>query len=176
MSPRFFRVQGSGLSPRFFALVCVVLTLVVRGVRLRTLVAGDFHGCALDGTGAAFCWGDAYYGATAAPGASTTFSTLAAGAMHTCGVLGAPGGGLLCWGNNVEGACSPAVGAAALTVSAGAYHTCFLRVSDSEAACFGTGSLGQTAPPASGGAGGYLDISCRLEFCCALRAIDSSVV
>jgi alpha-tubulin suppressor-like RCC1 family protein len=78
-----------------------------------SLVAGSAHTCALDRSGAAYCWGANGYGQLG--GGSTlvrdsmpmavagglTFSKLYAGEYHTCGITTT--GAAYCWGRNSSG-------------------------------------------------------------------------
>ena len=91
--------------------VTVAATLVP-----TTLAAGSFHTCGLDGTGAAYCWGNNGYGqlgntstagsvlanpTPAAVAGGLTFASLTAGINHTCGLT--PAGAAYCWGGNYAG-------------------------------------------------------------------------
>jgi alpha-tubulin suppressor-like RCC1 family protein len=91
------------------------------GMALHGVAVGDNHACALDASGAVFCWGlndDGQAGArfgnvvttpqcvpTDANGncvqTNLTFSALAAGSNHTCGLTKT--GHVYCWGDNVGG-------------------------------------------------------------------------
>ena len=82
----------------------------VRGA--RSVAAGLFHGCAVDGSGTAYCWGANEAGqlgdgsrsdrASAVPVATDwRFAVLAAGLGHTCGIIG--DGRAACWGQNLGG-------------------------------------------------------------------------
>ncbi|HEX7918339.1 MAG TPA: hypothetical protein VF454_03000, partial [Gemmatimonadales bacterium] len=73
---------------------------------------GSDHACALLTSGAAYCWGSNSAGQLGRAGASSAtpvavaggfvFSTLSAGAEHTCGLeLGT--GAVGCWGANYAG-------------------------------------------------------------------------
>ena len=87
----------------------VAVTFVASQVRLRqaTVATGNYHSCALDSSGSAWCWGFNQYGSLgdgttttrSAPAPVTggqTFASLTAGALHTCGLTGA--GIAYCWG------------------------------------------------------------------------------
>ena len=87
------------------------------------LVAGAWHTCGLDQSGAAWCWGADNLGQLGAAAASTdsvcgnaplpcskvpvavdgghVFTSLSAGGAHTCGVT--TGGDVYCWGSDAEG-------------------------------------------------------------------------
>lgn len=79
----------------------------------RAVAAGSGHTCALDTTGAAYCWGRASSGELGtgvvdafAPGprrvsGGLTFTALAAGDRHTCGLTAE--GAAYCWGENQTG-------------------------------------------------------------------------
>ena len=81
------------------------------GAAVRVAVGSD-HACALLTSGAAYCWGSNSAGQLGRPGAASAspvavaggyvFSTLSAGAEHTCGLeLGT--GAVGCWGANYAG-------------------------------------------------------------------------
>lgn len=85
--------------------------IALPGAAVRVAV-GEEHACALLTSGAVYCWGDNSYGQLGRAGASSTtpvavaggytFSTLSAGAYHTCGLeLGT--GAVGCWGANWAG-------------------------------------------------------------------------
>lgn len=78
------------------------------------ITAGDFHTCALEADGRAYCWGINTQGQSGNGVAGNagvnqptsviggfTFSSLSAGGAHTCGILLT--GLTSCWGNNVGG-------------------------------------------------------------------------
>lgn len=82
------------------------------GIAFTVLKAGEGHTCALDATGAGYCWGLNEYGqlgdGTKAPrltptpvGGGLRFVALSAGGMHTCGLTAS--GAAYCWGNNENG-------------------------------------------------------------------------
>ncbi len=81
-------------------------------VLARPLTAGYAHTCVLTGSGAAYCWGDNFYGqlgngstsnsvTPVAVAGGLNFNALAAGLYHTCGLTSA--GAAYCWGRNAEG-------------------------------------------------------------------------
>jgi alpha-tubulin suppressor-like RCC1 family protein len=96
---------------------------VAGGLTFTQLVVGDFHSCGLDAAGNAYCWGSNATGQLGNDTVSTkincglygdacswspvpveggqTFSTLAAGGGHSCGILSI--GALVCWGSNAAG-------------------------------------------------------------------------
>jgi len=128
------------------------------------VVAGGAHGCALDASGAAYCWGRAangrlgrggFPGDPAVPTAVATglrFVVLAAGGAHTCGL--AADGRAACWGANASGQLGvtgttdqpspqPVIGDTPWRfITAGTGHSCALA-SDSTAACWGANGSGQ---------------------------------
>jgi alpha-tubulin suppressor-like RCC1 family protein len=127
-----------------------------------TIAVGYYHTCALDGAGAAYCWG---YGSSGALGngsfASTsspvavsgglTFSALTAGGFHTCALTSA--GAAYCWGWNATGQLGDGSLASSATpvavsggmrfsaLTAGGRHTCGL--SAGVAYCWGANFAGQ---------------------------------
>jgi alpha-tubulin suppressor-like RCC1 family protein len=83
-------------------------------VGIRSLGVGEEHACALDGTGAAWCWGANRWGqlgdgttndrtsaTRVASPSGVQFSQVSAGLEHTCAVTG--DGGAYCWGANNYG-------------------------------------------------------------------------
>jgi len=79
---------------------------------LVSLALGVAHGCGLDVTGGAWCWGANQFGQLgdgttsdrrSAGGVETNvrYSALVGGLNHTCGL--GPGGQASCWGRNVNG-------------------------------------------------------------------------
>jgi alpha-tubulin suppressor-like RCC1 family protein len=97
--------------------------LPVLGGPFVRLYAGLYHTCGLTAAGAAFCWGrnnsgqlgNGTFGISTTPLAVTgglTFSNLAMGELHSCGITGpGPGvtgttgvaGTIYCWGDNEYG-------------------------------------------------------------------------
>ncbi len=99
---------------------------VAGGLTFTTISAGTTHACGLTGNGAAYCWGDAFYGALgdssttgpdqcSIPGGSVipcstkpvavagglSFVAIDAGTYHTCAITHA--GVAYCWGGNSAG-------------------------------------------------------------------------
>ena len=137
---------------------------------LRVATTGTEHGCGLSSRGKAYCWGsnrlgqlgdDGWNKAANAPVAvatSASFSTISAGANHTCALTG--DGTVYCWGLNLTGELGQAVVANTCdgfpcsrrpvrletrirfdAISAGFGHTCGL--SDGQAFCWGRNDEGQ---------------------------------
>ncbi len=129
------------------------------------LTAGVYHTCGLTSLGAAYCWGDNETSqlGNGSTGFSTdttpvavsgglTFSALAAGSWHTCGLAGS--GAAYCWGSNYGGQLGtgsatdssiPVAVSGGLTFSAVAArgdHTCGLT-SAGMAYCWGVNNSGQ---------------------------------
>ncbi len=129
------------------------------------LVGGEAHTCALFGGGAVNCWGrndrgQLGDGSTADRHAPTAVSGLAAGAVeviagfaHSCARL--VNGGVQCWGDNSQGqlgdgsqnnSSTPvnvvSLGAPAIALTAGFYHTC-AALQDGSVACWGDNARGQ---------------------------------
>src|SRR6266566_4973835 len=133
------------------------------GLRFIDIAVGAEHACALEASGAAYCWGrnssgelgtGTLYTGSLVPVAVTggvSFSALAAGSNHSCGI--ATSGALYCWGFNYEGqlgngSIAPSgtpvavVGGLTFTaVSAGGSHTC--GVSSGVTYCWGGDRYGQ---------------------------------
>jgi hypothetical protein len=118
---------------------------VESAVDFRSIVAGWNHTCGLDAAGVTYCWGLNDEGQLGdgsrldrlapvqIPG---SFSALAAGSAHTCGIRGER---VLCWGDNAFGQLGDGtrqdrprpvavdgIGEAAVGLAAGALHTCVL--------------------------------------------------
>lgn len=130
------------------------------------LVAGNNFAC-LRTAGRAECWGrddmgqlgdgqasDGSRNARGAPvGLDANVTHVAAGYLHACAVAA---GDVYCWGNNDSGQLGPDVmgtssptpqrvelGAAALQVSAGLYHSCALLDGDGGVRCWGGNTFGE---------------------------------
>ena len=128
--------------------------------------AGGFHTCALTSGGGVKCWGANWHGEVGdgstdyrytpadVVGLGSGVIAIAAGKWHTCALLG--GGGMKCWGYNVQGELgngttgmiqTTPVDVTNLTsgvtaIAAGAMHTCAL-VSGGGMKCWGDNSEGQ---------------------------------
>lgn len=138
-----------------------------------SLALGQGHSCALNATGAVYCWGWNGYGqlgngtqtssptATPVNGLSSGVLAIATGAAHTCALLA--GGSVRCWGWNVYGALGDgafdnrsepyAVSGvqSAVGLVAGNFHTCAL-ISGGAVKCWGYnayGSLGDNSTSTS---------------------------
>lgn len=141
------------------------------GLSLATISAGYGHTCALQPSGAPYCWGldadgelgtgataDVYTPAMALGGPSTNgnptvvpLSAISAGQFYSCGLYN---GAAYCWGRNdygqlgngsAAGSTSPVPvsgGLSFATISAGLYHTCGLTTAGA-AYCWGRNDYGQ---------------------------------
>ena len=67
------------------------------------------------------------------------FTSVSAGASHTCGVRQSDAQ-VQCWGRNLSGEATPPAGVAFTSVSAGEYHGCGIRQSDAQVQCWGDGT------------------------------------
>ena len=143
---------------------------------VHAIAAGQYHSCAVDSNGAAWCWGDNEYGqlgnnsttGSAVPvqvqGLTSGVYAVAAGgaeAQHTCAILGNLFS-VVCWGSNAYGqlgnnsttnsdvpvaVMGPPYEAQA--VAGGFSHTCAVDVNGA-VWCWGlnfNGELGTTPPP-----------------------------
>ena len=180
---------------------------VAGGVTFAALAAGQWHTCGLSQSGAAYCWGLNASGelgigsitnwADSAPApvaGGLTFTTLAAGGGHTCGLTSS--GAAYCWGRNTVGelgtvtvsatySALPIPAAQGLTFTAltagggGGFsigHTCGLT-SDGVVWCWGSNSEGQlgdgstansTAPVAVAGGLRFSALSAGENHTCGL--------
>lgn len=160
--------------------VVVPVTVAASPLLPATMAAGNFHTCALDTNGAAYCWGYNGFGQLGNPtGTGTTtawptptavvggiaFASLTAGAYHTCGLTLA--GAAHCWGGNFYGQLGntinsgdnqtsnpsplPVEGGLTFTVlEAGNDHTCGLTPQGAMY-CWGGNALGELASTTDNG-------------------------
>jgi len=132
-----------------------VANVVPGGLTFVALAAGGFQTCALDGGGAAYCWGFdgvAEHDAPALVAGGHTFSTISSGLQHTCGI--ASDSTAYCWGDNSSGQLGDSSlvasetpvtvhgGRKFIAIAAGANHSCGVAA-DSSAYCWGDNSFGQ---------------------------------
>lgn len=134
------------------------------GANPLSISLGEYHTCAVTGSGAARCWGENNYGQlgdqsridrlspTAVAGVGAGAINVSAGQRHTCAIL--LDGSLRCWGlnsdgqlgDNSEGYRSLPVAVQGVTsaaqVAAGHRHTCALTTSGAMG-CWGDGDYGQ---------------------------------
>src|SRR5271157_614871 len=120
----------------------------------KAVSAGSYHACALLTNGTVWCWGangnyqlgdysmTTYSSVPVESAVNSTAVAIAAGAYHTCVVLG---GNVQCWGDNSHGQTdggSEILFNTAIAVTAGAYHTCAL-LSGGNVECWGDNTYGQ---------------------------------
>jgi hypothetical protein len=99
--------------------------------------------------------------------ATTTYTRIATGWFHTCGLKS--DGTIGCWGRNTFGESTPPAGAF-MSVSAGGTHSCGLR-EDRTLACWGTNDFGETLPPS----GTFEAVSSGGKHNCAIDQNDELV-
>jgi alpha-tubulin suppressor-like RCC1 family protein len=128
------------------------------------MTAGLGHTCAIQNSGAAFCWGannNSQLGnnasgiqrvPSAVSGLSSGVAQIGAGANHTCAAM--DDGSARCWGLNTNGQVgdgsnstrtTPVTVSAlsgALRLAGGSKHTCAAQ-SSGQASCWGAGNFGQ---------------------------------
>jgi alpha-tubulin suppressor-like RCC1 family protein len=166
------------------------------GLSVQALSTGiGDHSCAVDGSGAAFCWGQNFagqlgdgttsYAANPTPRAvagGLAFRRIATGVQHTCALT--PAGAAYCWGRNdgalgdsaVTAAATPQAVHGGLTftvVAAGYGRTCAVTTGH-EAACWGRDSLGympnSTTPLLVGGGLLFDSLAMGQSHACGLTA------
>lgn len=136
------------------------------GVTFASVSAGDFHTCALDTTGKAWCWGSNSEGQvgdstitnrnvpTAVKQGALSFVAVSAEINHSCALTS--GGQAYCWGRNDNGqlgnnsttdsripvAVQQPAGVTFVSINAGGEHTC-ARTLAGQAYCWGRNANGQ---------------------------------
>lgn len=140
-------------------------TVFVTSALVGRITANGPHTCALNASDVSFCWGDNDFGqlgdgtivdhrtTPVSVGGSVTFSRLAAGIAHTCGLTAS--GQAFCWGSNRRGQLGdgtmgdPKVLPVAVSgdrtfvqLVAGAHHTCGLTPTG-EVYCWGDNRSGE---------------------------------
>jgi len=177
---------------------------VTGGLTFTRLVAGMYHTCGLTSSGAAYCWGNNGYGqlgdgtsgvngdnpqsadrtSPVAVSGGLAFSSLDAGAWHTCGVVSA--GTAYCWGNNGYGQLGDGTtnqrtttpvavsgGRTFTSLVAGRSHTCGM-ISGGTAFCWGNNEYRQigdgpmdnrTTPVAVSGGLAFTSLVAGVEGC-----------
>ena len=138
---------------------------VTGGFVFTSIASGMEHSCGLTAEGKAYCWGrSGQYQLGYEPGPSNfqitpvavsgglTFTVLAGGWRHTCGLT--PDGTAYCWGEGLEGQLGdganlrrevpvPVLGGLKFqSITTGLYHTCGLAT-DGLAYCWGENTSGQ---------------------------------
>jgi len=134
--------DGRGASVGALGLVPTSVTAVRGAIQLAV---GDYHACALEGTGRVQCWGHGGNGqigsdaarAFASPRVITGFGAaraIASGAEHVCAVD--RNGGAWCWGRNTEGQLGDGIAGSrikpvrvvgitdAIAIASGSHHSC----------------------------------------------------
>ncbi|ACL23605.1 RCC1 domain-containing protein [Chloroflexus aggregans] len=132
---------------------------------VTAIAAGDYHTCALTGSGEVWCWGGNGFGQlgdgtttarstpAAVSGLPSGVETIAAGDYHTCALMSS--GGVWCWGRNNSGQLGDGTTTARSTpaavsglpsgvtaIAAGGLHTCAL-MSSGGVWCWGLNNSGQ---------------------------------
>jgi alpha-tubulin suppressor-like RCC1 family protein len=171
---------GNGASPSTLPAALVptrVLLPTSPGNGVIDIAAGGYHACAILQSNAVYCWGENNQGQlgigtsdgnphpTPAQIPSATYSQIAAGSYHTCGIEGTGGTNYLdCWGDNTFGelAIGTTDGSPHPTptntgniylsgyVSAGGGHTCAIGGSGG-LYCWGDNSAGAIGVGVTGG-------------------------
>lgn len=108
-----------------------------------SVFAGYDHGCVLDDTGTARCFGRDDAGQASPP--AVRFSRLALGGAHSCGEE--VGGAVVCWGREDEAQTTVPVLDGVQELAAGWRHSCAVEA-DGAVVCWGDDSAGQSSPPA----------------------------
>jgi alpha-tubulin suppressor-like RCC1 family protein len=148
-----------------------VFSLELESETFRTLAAGLYHTCVGDETDV-YCWGDNRYGQLGRVTAESSAQLparveglphgvfrLAAGAYHTCALVGVGLGEMYCWGDDRFGAIGDGEAGAPFAtpvrvtidpvraIGAGPHHTCAISDADSESAgalfCWGRNESGE---------------------------------
>jgi alpha-tubulin suppressor-like RCC1 family protein len=132
---------------------------------ITAITVGDYHTCAITGSGGLACWGDNSSGQignskmaetlvpTEVQGLASGVAAASGGMHHTCALTSA--GGVSCWGQNAGGALGNwttadssipidvwGLTSGAAAISAGSAHTCALTVNGG-VKCWGRNNFGQ---------------------------------
>jgi alpha-tubulin suppressor-like RCC1 family protein len=166
------------------------------GLMFASISTGYLHACGVTTTGAAYCWGDDLFGevgdgATALERltptlvqGNLTFTSISAGATHTCGLT--TEGRVYCWGDGGlvgDGTSLPrltpvavASGIQFVSVTAGTTHTCALATTGA-AYCWGLNASGEVgdstawqrlAPAPVAGGIAFANISAGYDHTCGV--------
>ena len=177
---------------------------VTTGLTFAQVSAGADYACGVTTAGAAYCWGDGFYGQLgngrgggAAPWVAVaggyTFAAVSAGGFFACGVTTA--GLAYCWGNNVLGSLgngtttnstTPVQVAGPLTfaaVSAGNRSACGVTAVGAFARCWGDNSYGElgngtttnsTTPGAVSGGLTFASVSTQYDSACGVTTAGAA--
>jgi alpha-tubulin suppressor-like RCC1 family protein len=180
-------------------------TTQVVPITQTALASGEFHSCSVGSDGAATCWG--YNGLGGLGDGSTTYrlapvpvtglqkggAAIAGGRAHSCAIT--TGGGLKCWGNNLDGQLGdgttvtrltpvqvPSLTSGVSAIALGASYSCALTNAGA-VKCWGDNAFGQlgdgtttdrsTPVQVSGLSSGVVAISASGAHSCALTAAGS---
>ncbi|GJG87807.1 hypothetical protein tb265_29880 [Gemmatimonadetes bacterium T265] len=145
--------------------------LLVPTTYVAQVSAGEWHTCAVTGSGSVACWGANTVGQGTAPARLTGVTDVSAGDAHNCART--TGGTVTCWGGNYYGQTNvPASLTSVTQVSAGSGHTCALTTAGT-VTCWGDNNVGQATPPAN--LTGVTQLSAGGDHTCAVVGTGGTV-